>query len=511
MNTDASRKALEFLRAAHLFHLGHLPTEQPHPGTRDLSVWARDDLPRAIATLRRVDLQALEALERRAPEIDGLACSIREAHSGRGRVFLCGCGATGRLSLALESLWRARRPETNGIVSFMAGGDVALVHALEGFEDHADLGARHLRELGFGPDDLLIACTEGGETPFVLGATEEAASLSSRRPWLLFCNPEAALTARVERFRRISENPRVRRICLEAGPMALAGSTRMQASTVLQLAVGAALLHPRIPARELLSAYRRRVHEMDLSFLARFIEKESATYAAGDRVTYRVLDYGITVFTDTTERAPTFSLAPFDHLQERRDPHSLCYTVLDDALSPVQAWRRLLGREPRALDWPDVDPRATPPYLRGFDFGAAAAGQRRRLIHEAAHREFAVAGSPGSIRFQFGRLAHDLPVDGMPPLLRHVLLKQVLNIHSTLVMGRLGRYEGNLMTWVRPANGKLVDRAARYVKHLLERAGGPDAAYEDIVRQIFVEMDRLAADEPIVLRACESFLRLPRA
>ena len=37
--------------------------------------------------------------------------------------------------------------------------------------------------------------------------------------------------------------------------------------------------------------------------------------------------------------------------------------------------------------------------------------------------------------------------DGAPPLFQHLLLKQLLNIHSTLVMGRLGRYKGNLMTW----------------------------------------------------------------
>ena len=40
----AHRSALEFLETAHLFRLGHLPTEQPHPGTRDLSMWARSEL-----------------------------------------------------------------------------------------------------------------------------------------------------------------------------------------------------------------------------------------------------------------------------------------------------------------------------------------------------------------------------------------------------------------------------------------------------------------------------------
>ena len=73
-----------------------------------------------------------------------------------------------------------------------------------------------------------------------------------------------------------------------------------------------------------------------------------------------------------------------------------------------------------------------------------------------------------------------------------------------LVMGRLGRYENNLMTWVTPTNGKLVDRAARYVQHLLSHAGGTDPSYEEVVRQLFAEMDRARPDESIVLRTCHS-------
>ena len=84
----------------------------------------------------------------------------------------------------------------------------------------------------------------------------------------------------------------------------LAGSTRMQASTVLQLAVGAALLHPDRPALDLIEDFRSRVRTADLSFVIPFIEKESEAYRSDHRVIYRVRDYGITVFTDTTERAP---------------------------------------------------------------------------------------------------------------------------------------------------------------------------------------------------------------
>ena len=92
----------------------------------------------------------------------------------------------------------------------------------------------------------------------------------------------------------------------------------------------------------------------------------------------------------------------------------------------------------------------------------------------------------------------------MPELERHLLLKTLLNIHSTLVMGRLGRYQSNLMTWVTPTNGKLVDRAARYVQHLLNRSGRSGPAYDEIVHRLFAEMDRARPDESVVLRTFRS-------
>lgn len=35
-------------------------------------------------------------------------------------------------------------------------------------------------------------------------------------------------------------------------------------------------------------------------------------------------------------------------------------------------------------------------------------------------------------------------------------------------MGRLNRIKSNIMSWVRPSNNKLIDRAIRYVRHLLD-------------------------------------------
>ncbi|MGH9868546.1 MAG: hypothetical protein ACREAA_10340 [Candidatus Polarisedimenticolia bacterium] len=500
-------RAADFHRVSHLYRLGVLPTEQPHPDTHQLSRWAAEDLPRAIAVLRRIDEQALDTMLRYAAHVDRLARAIERTLDAGGRVFLCGCGATGRLSLSVESLWNHGGGDPDRIRSFMAGGDVALVHALEGFEDHPEYGARHLEEMGFGGHDLLVSCTEGGETPYVIGATLRAAELSSVPPFFLYCNPDAILARHVERFRNVREHPGIDPVCLDVGPMALAGSTRMQASTVLQLAVGIALLHPERRACESIARHRDQVRDTDFSFLEEFVRTEAATYAAGHHVTYRVRDFGITVLTDTTERAPTFSLVPFDQLEERRETHSLCYVALEDAPTPGEAWRRLLGRPPRALDWPDVDSRTGEGYLHGFDFSAEAARRRRDQIPGRRHEELCIGRTSAGFSLEMAGRRHEVRAAHLPDLFQHLMLKQMLNIQSTLVMGRLGRYEGNLMTWVAPTNGKLIDRAARYVIHLLSRAGRGEPSYEDVVDQLFAQMEDARPGEPLVLNACQALLR----
>lgn len=84
----------------------------------------------------------------------------------------------------------------------------------------------------------------------------------------------------------------------------------------------------------------------------------------------------------------------------------------------------------------------------------------------------------------------------------------LLNAHSTLVMGRLGRYEDNVMTYVAANNFKLIDRAIRYVRLLLKRHHGLDSDYEAVAQLLLAEKSRLPPGEPIVLRTVDAMLKL---
>jgi N-acetylmuramic acid 6-phosphate etherase len=490
----------EFLKTKTLFQLGDLPTETPHPKTVDLSDWANSNLPKALETLREIDLTALNKILNSKAELAPIFDAVAETLEKGDRIFLVGCGATGRLSLSLEYLWRRRHPGSDQVMSLMAGGDVALVHSLEGFEDFPEYGARHLMQLGFKATDLLIGSTEGGETPYVIGAVEKAAEFSSRQPLFLYCNTTQILKNKVERSRRVLTNPRIQSFCLETGPMALTGSTRMQASTVLMLVIGLALEYGRDidKAFRELDTWIQKYAKVDVGPLEAFIKREADTYRENGYTIYSTDEYAITVFTDTTERAPTFNLAPFDNPKHLTERHSLTYITIPSTASSPEAWNHLLARAPRPLHWPEVHAKTSQEYLLSFDFSRASVLFRKQLVPGAEHHVFSVENSGGKIVWKFRELSQAFPLSGSISLFDHLMVKMMLNMHSTLVMGRMGRFEGNLMTWVYPSNGKLVDRAARYTQILLRRSGQGEFNYDDIVRAQFQAKADLSPKESIV-------------
>lgn len=511
-NALAFELATEFLSVADQFKLGALPTESPHPKTVHLSKDAKENLPLAIKTLKEIDLDVFRTLQSRLLEMQSLQKDIAETLAHGGKIFLCGCGATGRLSLALETIWRIRYQgdeRENRLVSFMAGGDVALIHSVEKFEDFPEFGERQLRELHFKEGDLLISCTEGGETPFVIGATEAALTISKRAPYFLYCNPDDVLSKTAERSKRVIENTRIQKINLTVGPMALTGSTRMQATTILMYAAGLCLWSydqnfSQIEAE--LSKMIRFVEESDFSFLAPLIEREAGLYEKGEYLFYETDGLlGISILTDTTERSPTFSLYPFENqLSEHKHP-SLSYLLFPKSQNGPSAWLDLLKREPRTFHWKEVTDQTSHERLMGFNFSQQLTELRPTYL-KARHTLFKIYldQKTNTLSFELDGLKQTIPLGELNFLSSHLVLKILLNNLSTLIMGRLGRYESNLMTWVRASNNKLVDRACRYVDTLLKQKGIV-VPYEKLVHACFRIKDQIPRDQSLVLTMVEEF------
>jgi N-acetylmuramic acid 6-phosphate etherase len=490
-------KVHEFLKVSHQFKLGHLTTESPHPLTQSLSQLAQSDPCKGIEVLQSVDTLALKVLPQKSSEIWSLHQNILTTFKSNHKVFMVGCGATGRLSLVLETLSLQLKVFEKQIISFMAGGDFALIKSVESFEDHAAYGARQLMELGFEDGDLLLAITEGGETPFVIGACMKAVEVSHNNPWFLYCNPDSELMG-LERCREVLTHKSIHKLNLTCGPMALTGSTRMQASTVLMAAAGLALLYEWKNKTELadyITGWLAAYLEKDLSGLEAFIVKEADALKSQKLTTY-IADraIAISVLTDTTERAPTFSQPGFENLNNLTQLSPI-YLAVNHSLCSSEAWSDLLYRSPRCLEWDELQGRVNNDVLMGFDISENAIKRRQGEVVSIHLTEKMIEWRREDFTWkQF--------ITSSDPLLVHLELKMCLNIYSTLMMGRCGFYLDNIMSWVRPSNFKLIDRASRYVIQLA-KTRGHELNYEDVAGEVILELEK-NPDDAVVIRVLKN-------
>lgn len=384
-------QAKHFIQNETAFHLGALPTENPHPKTVHLSQIIAKDTAAGIKNLLEVDRDIPDAIEKviRGPAFQKLVDAISEAALSKRRIFFSGCGATGRLAILFEAAWRrfwqgmrvsyphlTEQMETleEALVSVMAGGDHALIRSTEGFEDSTNLGKYQLTLAGVRTDDVVVAVTEGGETSFVIGTAWKGVEVGAK-VFFVYNNPTEVLRKQVQRSREIIDSPEVTSLDLFTGNMAVAGSTRMQATTAELLTLAAALdtviwriVQERFPetvsdtlrcdrceAAEYPARFAELLEDLhrpeNLHNLARLIEWEEAIYHDKARVTYMTDRFLLDVLTDTTERAPTFRLPPFRKCDDRVAVPSWAF-VKNPNFSTPEAWWQILRRSPRGIDWP---------------------------------------------------------------------------------------------------------------------------------------------------------------
>ncbi|MGM0493185.1 MAG: sugar phosphate isomerase [Armatimonadota bacterium] len=547
---DYRREAEHFLTRETQFHLGVLPTEQPHPKTVGLAETLQEDCAAGVRMLQSVDQDVSEMAHRvlGGPEATRLSRALAEAVTGGRRVCFSGCGATGRLSILLEAMWRCfwrdfadrwpdhaatARSMADRITSIMTGGDYALIRSVENFEDYISFGREQVREAGLGEGDVLVAISEGGETSSVIGTLLEALDRGVEA-FFVFNNPAEILAEHVERSARVIEDPDVTVLDISTGPMALTGSTRMQATTAELLVVGAALetalaqvlpevlpsavveelpehwLSPAVGAEQFDALLTDLADPGAVETLATWTDLEYELYAEGGLITYFAHECLLDIFTDTTERAPTFMLPPFRKCDDTVSPPS--WPFVKDPMYPTpQTWLRVLGREPRCLEWtPETYRRLgaaesiveSPPMLgreelMKFLIGRESDASRTetepnvamqvRAVRElrAEHADqWSEAFETASSRFGDQRSvvigdAADLPAADeqdllipcrLPPTALHLWerlgVKLVLNTVSTATMGRLGRLVSNWMANVETSNKKLIDRGTRLVAEL---------------------------------------------
>lgn len=202
-------------------NLSGLLTEQRNPNTREIDKASSLEIARL---LNNEDKTVPLAVEK---ELEGIARAIdvicEKLQSG-GRLFYCGAGTSGRLGV----LDASECPPTYGVSpelvnGLIAGGETALLHAVENAEDSLTLCEQDLKERSFGSGDVLVGIAASGRTPYVLGGMRYARTLGA--PVIaLSCNPGSDMAALAD----VAISP-------QTGPEAVTGSTRMKAGTAQKL------------------------------------------------------------------------------------------------------------------------------------------------------------------------------------------------------------------------------------------------------------------------------------
>ena len=202
-------------------NFSELTTEQRNPATAHIDECTTLEM---VTLINDEDKKVAVAVERVLPEIARAVDAIAESFSRGGRLFYIGAGTSGRLGV----LDASECPPTFGVKPEMvqgliAGGEGALIRAVEGAEDNRSLAETDLTAKNFCAADVLVGITASGRTPYVLGGVEFAKKIGATTVGVS-CVKNSALAKAVD----IAITP-------VTGAEALTGSTRMKAGTATKM------------------------------------------------------------------------------------------------------------------------------------------------------------------------------------------------------------------------------------------------------------------------------------
>jgi len=200
-------------------------TERASPRYSKIDVWDASDI---LDCILEGQFAAVAAVHAARPTIVSAALAMEERLQHRGRLAYAGAGTSGRLGVqdGAELIPTFGWPE-HRLLLLIAGGQGALLRSVEGAEDDVGEAMRQIEVHNLGADDVLVAISASGTTPFTLASMREA----KRR---------GALTVGIANnsgtpILKESNYP----IWLDTGSEPIAGSTRLKAGTAQKITLNA--------------------------------------------------------------------------------------------------------------------------------------------------------------------------------------------------------------------------------------------------------------------------------
>ncbi len=575
--------AKDFIENEGQFHLGGIPTEQSNPITRGLSGKIKKNTADGVRMILEADCLIPEVSEKifRSQEFRMLLTDIRRCMEEGHRIHFSSVGASGRMALQLDSFWRLfwqelipkmpwRAQEFERLAcctnSFMTGGDRACVRSVENFEDYQSFGAQQTVDSGAEVGDVMVVLAECGLSSSTIGSAVKADDMGIST-YYFYYNPKDILCRYLERARKVFAHERIKFIPMFAGNMAVAGSTRMQVTTIELLLAGVALevsamryLRDHLSEDEMRAIgsgafepeeYSALFKQLSVQLMsgealegiAKAVDKEADVYQQKGLVTYCTHSYLQDILTDTTERQPTFTLPPFRSKDDTESPLSWAYAK--DPLYPSYvAWSHVIRRPLKGIEWAKEDyirlgasesiinnpPKIGDDALLKYDIGCEddpsrysqhPAGLMLVDVDGLSVKDDSVAwyernkprfdegivlrmGKIPDTQIQEGEIR--VPIETphtLMDIMTHVMVKLVFNALSTGTMAKMGRIWSNWMIQVLPTNKKLIDRSTRIIAELAH------ISYEQACEEFFKSyMGRSREEEYRESYVVESLRRL---
>ncbi|MBC8214046.1 MAG: N-acetylmuramic acid 6-phosphate etherase [Candidatus Marinimicrobia bacterium] len=195
-------------------------TEQQNPNSINLDNLSINEV---IKLINEEDKSVAFSVEKVLPQVTELIEKVIICLQNNGRLFYIGSGTSGRLGVLDASECPptfSTNPEM--VQGIIAGGYGALVKSIEGAEDNPKDGARTIVNNKITENDVVIGITASSNTPFVIGALEQAKQFNAVTG-LIICNKPPKLD-----FVDVV-------IPVIAGPEVVTGSTRMKAGTATKM------------------------------------------------------------------------------------------------------------------------------------------------------------------------------------------------------------------------------------------------------------------------------------
>lgn len=201
--------------------MNNIITELDNHKSRQIDLIETADI---ITLINKEDMKVAKAVQKALPEISAAVDIIASAFLNGGRLAYFGAGTSGRLGiLDASECWPTFSVSENMIKGFIAGGDYALRHSIEGAEDKEAEALKHLNDFAPSSQDVVVGISASGNPCYVLTVLEKAKAAGAKTIGIT-SNPEAKLKA----FSDIC-------IITPVGPEVITGSSRMKSGTAQKM------------------------------------------------------------------------------------------------------------------------------------------------------------------------------------------------------------------------------------------------------------------------------------